>query len=81
MQRRLPPTRGRRTVDGVRWWLPARVRELALPAEERRIERAVRKFRRELRREIDNSPERRAAARDAEIWRALGSGFGYARRR
>jgi hypothetical protein len=61
--------------------LPARVRELALPAEERRIERAVRRFRRDLRREIDNSPERRAAARDAEIWRALGSGFGFARRR
>jgi hypothetical protein len=65
----------------VTWWLPERVRELALPAEERRIERAVRRYRRELRQERENAPERRAAARDAEIWRALGSGFGFARRR
>ncbi|HMJ32634.1 MAG TPA: hypothetical protein VK501_01865 [Baekduia sp.] len=62
-------------------FVSARLRELRLPADERRIERQVRAFRRELRREADNAPERVAAAREAEIWRDIGSGYGFGRRR
>jgi len=61
--------------------LPARLAELRLPPEERRIERAVRDFKRELRRDAENSPWRRAAALEAEAWRARGSGYGFSRRR
>ncbi|MCZ4492038.1 MAG: hypothetical protein JWP53_969 [Conexibacter sp.] len=52
-----------------------------MSAEERRIERAVRRFKRELRLEADNAPERRAADLDARIWRDIGSGFGFSHRR
>jgi hypothetical protein len=61
--------------------VPARLQELRLPAQERRIEREVRRFKRELRLDAENSRERRFAAREAEEWRARGSGFGFARRR
>jgi hypothetical protein len=52
-----------------------------MSSDERRIERAVRRFKRELRLEADNAPERRAADLDARIWRDIGSGFGFSHRR
>jgi hypothetical protein len=52
-----------------------------MSADERRMERAVRRFKRELRLEAENAPERRAAALDARIWREIGSGFGFQHRR
>jgi hypothetical protein len=77
----LPALRARRTVDGVMPVFPMRLRELRMSAEERRIERAVRRFKRELRLEAENAPERRAADLDARIWRDIGSGFGFSHRR
>jgi hypothetical protein len=77
----LPVARQGRTVNGVMPVFPTRLRELRMSAEERRIERAVRRFKRELRLEADNAPERRAADLDARIWRDIGSGFGFSHRR
>jgi hypothetical protein len=59
---------------------PARLAQLRKTADDLRLEREVRRFKREVRRDAQNTRERVEAAREAEAWRARGSGMGFARR-
>jgi hypothetical protein len=59
---------------------PARLARLRKTADELRLERDVRRFKRDVRRDAENTRERIEAAREAELWRARGSGAGFVRR-